>query len=115
MLSDTRVVVSDFIVKVKSFGRKSVDTTTVFENSFELLAFVNDNARSLNQSLPQVSPCASPPSSSSFSISAASAASRSASSSSSSASSDEGAGEEDVVEKMVDVGVAADALRTMSA
>lgn len=30
MLSDTRVVVSDFIVKVKSFGRKSVDTTTVF-------------------------------------------------------------------------------------
>jgi hypothetical protein len=38
MLSDTRVVVSDFIVKVKSFGRKSVDTTTVFENSFELLA-----------------------------------------------------------------------------
>ena len=38
-----------------------------------------------------------------------------ASSSSSSASSDEGAGEEDVVEKMVDVGVAADALNTMSA
>ena len=47
MLSDTRVV-SDLIVGSSPYGRKSVDTTTMIENSSELHAFVNYNNNNNN-------------------------------------------------------------------